>query len=62
MIPTSPHNENSVLDKDCEMPCKETEPKEEKVPVQSPFQYEEKNNRMYFRDFKLLEKVRTVFN
>ena len=51
----SPNNGNSLS---IEVP-EETEPKEEKVPIQSPFQYEEKKNRKFFQDFKLLDKVST---
>ena len=52
----SPNNGSSLS---IEVPCKEAEPKEEKVPIQSPFQYEEKKNRKFFQDFKLLDKVGT---
>ena len=42
----SPNNGNSLS---IEVPCKETEPKEEKVPIQSPFQYEEKKTGSFFK-------------
>lgn len=52
---------NVIPNENCNKEVKEPKQHEEdKLP--SPFQYEEKTNRMYFRDFKLLEKVCTMYS
>jgi hypothetical protein len=56
VVPNSPDNESAHSSIETSCTSIETEEKEA-LAIQSPFQYEEKNNRMYFSDFKLLEKV-----